>query len=717
MDDKFNKKKESIDEILSDLNGLLNKMPSILDGIKMPEMQPPDYSKPAQAPEPQTPQPEAAKELPAEPVTPEPTPAPAETVTPEPTPAPAPAEPFDAEKTVVLESFAGLPEGSQVPGEISYSQEPEPAQPAEADSVAAAPEPEKLAVQSLGDFMFGEEAEKPAAAEPAKLSGAPLEPPAEEPARNTADGPSLSISEFTPPPSEAVPAPEAAPAEFPEAYPTEFPEAGLPVTPEPAPDQMIFNPGGEAARPEEQPQPEFNPAETGPEEKAEIPAFETSRDFGIPDIDALMQMSDAEKPAPEQPARSLPEAGMLPESVQALEAEKDGLSLSDPDAGSTETFEAPAQAGEEPQPAAAPSEGEAAEAGEPEAEAVEVPQVEAAPAAMAPADFIIEPEAKPETSFEAFTIEPSSPEPAPAPEGGEISPEPAPAVQSDQDAGETLRLDPAPESLGEAAPEPQSPEPQGLQFEPFAEPAVEPKLEAAPEAQFGAPAEPEAEPKLEVGQGIQFGSVPEPASGSGIELAPGIELGVGSPAQTPNPDETLPGIQPSGAPSGEEALAVAPRAESSGEEEKTVIFQASPETTTRAQAKDLPSLSAKQAPEGIPPERLRSLVFLYSPGDEALCATVLAELDAICLKSATKPMFIKRAYVKDCDVDSNANFIHQSVADSGAAGLVCVGAVPQEKVYEMENAFASSGGFFRYFDSSTFTHSSALDLVADLILR
>src|SRR3990167_6375819 len=138
MDNKFDKKKESIDEILSDLNGLLNKMPSILDGIKMPEMQPQDYAKPAQAPEPQTPKPEAAKEVPSEPVTPE--------------IKPAPAEPFDAEKTVVLESFAGLPEGSQVPGEISFSQEPEPARapprpslnPACPPKVTAAPPPLNL---------------------------------------------------------------------------------------------------------------------------------------------------------------------------------------------------------------------------------------------------------------------------------------------------------------------------------------------------------------------------------------------------------------------------------------------------------------------------------------------------------------------------------------------------------------------------------------------
>ncbi|MBI4351247.1 MAG: hypothetical protein HY550_07400 [Elusimicrobia bacterium] len=729
MDDKNNKKKESIDDILSDLNGLLNKMPSILDGIKMPEMQPVDSLKPlpepGPEPAPQAPGPEAGNEAPAGPAAPQLTPAPAEPAVPERTP--SPAEPFDAEKTVVLESFAGLPEGSQAPGEVPYSSEPAPAQPqpeasspAEPEQGETAPAQEKLDVQSLGDFMFGQEAEpeKPAPAEPVKLFGTPLEPPAEEPVRNIASGPSLSVSEFTPPvPEEEAPAAEVPTAEVPTAEvptaevpaaeaPAAIPEADLPGIPEPGPDQMVFSPEGEAGPSAVQPPAEAVSDESGPGKQA---SFEASRDLGIPDIDALLQISEGEKPAAEQPAQPPSGEGTIPESVQAAEAGLDGLSGPAP---------------EEPRPAE-------------ETPAAEAP--EAAPAAE-PGEFIIEPEPKQETPFEAFTIEPSSSELSPA-----------------QDGGETLRLEPVPASPEPGNPEQQPAEPEGLQFEPFAEAAPEPVLQAGPEApaenpaepaaepgpevgggiqfgspagpgsepgleagegiQPGSPAGPEAEPRLEVGQGIQLGSGPEPAGGSGIELAPGIELGAGAPAPSADPDETLPGITPGQTASGEETLVVVPPPESSGEEEKTVIFQASPDTTTRAQAKDLGTLSARQPPEGVPAERLRSMAFLYSPGDEALCATVLSELDAICLRSASKPMFIKRALVKPCDVDSNANFVHQSVVDSGAIGLVCVGAVPQEKLYEIESAFTSSGGFFRHFDVSSFTHSSALDLVADLIVR
>ena len=122
-------------------------------------------------------------------------------------------------------------------------------------------------------------------------------------------------------------------------------------------------------------------------------------------------------------------------------------------------------------------------------------------------------------------------------------------------------------------------------------------------------------------------------------------------------------------------------------------------------------------PEGIPAERVRALCFLYAPEEKALCATVLSELDAICLKSAEKPMFVKRASVQECAPELNANFIMQSVTDAGGQGLICVGAIPQEKIYEVENTFTSSGGFFRHYDSASFTHSAALDLVMDLILR
>ncbi len=701
MDNKHDRKKESIDEILSDLNGLLNKMPSILDGIKMPEMQPAEYVKPAEVPEPQAPKPEPKNDV--------------------------PAEPFDAEKTVVLESFSGLSEGAQAPEELPSFQAADADSPAEEEKppviesfpgpqeAAPAREQEKLAVQSLGDFMFGEEAqaEKPAAAGPVKLSGAPLEPPSEEPVRNVASGPSLSISEFTPPvPDDNAPAAAVSGAEAPVSA---FPEAGLPGIPEPAPDEMTFSReneetqagAGDHSEPSgqlnEQAPAAFNAEETEPEKQPAPASFETSRDFGVPDIDVLMQMSEAEKPAAEPSGQPLPEAGLNPGAAP----ETDGPALA---GGFPEAFDA-ASTQAEPEFPAAGEEVPAAAGPEMEKSGMEEPG--AASAAMEPGDFVIEPEAKPEekseNSFEAFTFDPASSEPAPA-----------------QDGGETLRLEPAPQSPETPAAEPQPAEAQPVEpeFAAFAEPAAEPKLEAGPEVQFGASAEPapepapEAEPKLEVGEGLQFGSVAEPAAGSGIELAPGIELGGGSPVSFGSPDETLPGIAPvEQTPSGDETLVIAPGAGSSGEEEKTVIFQAGPSSTARAQAGDLASLSGRQQPEGIPPERVRSIAFLYSQGDETLCASVLAEMDAICLKSAAKPMYIKRAYVKVCEADANANFVSQSVTDSGAIGLVCVGAIPQEKVYEIENALSSAGGFFRYFDSSSFSHSSALDLVADLIIR
>jgi len=733
MDDRYDKKKESIDDILSDLNGLLNKMPSILDGIKMPEMQPAEY-KPAS--ESQAPKPAPAENIPAVPADadkttvlqpfaglPEGSQVPAELpAAPAPQePAPAPAAHEDADKTMVLEPFASLSEGSQAPAEIpvpregeekpaalesfsgqqGWSEAAQPGDQAAGEKRAAASEQEKLVPQSLGDFMFGEEAQQEARQaqqeatpepEPATLSGAPLEPPAEEQFPAEEAGPALSIPEVTPP-AEPQAAQEISPAAA-----TEAPLAGAS---EPAPGLMTFAETADSS----------DDGEASSIKTAPGLEFGNTGDLGIPDIDALMQMSGDEKPAEEQPVQPLPEAGLIPEAVQAPENEKGGRELPDLAGGFPEEVnEVPAQAEGEPQsPAALPEEGNIMEADKPKEETTENPQPEAVPAAMEPGAFIIEPEAKPETSFDAFTIEPSSPEPEPAQEAAvspepaqeaAVSPEPAPETQPLPAAEETLNLEPAPVP----APEP-GPAEEDIQFGAF----------TLPEPEVKPSAEPAAEPALEVVQPMQFGSgAPEPAAG-GIELSPGIELG-GGPSLTVGSDATIPGgfgFAPA-TPSGDETLVVPP---SSGDEEKTVIFQANPAATSRAQAGDLASLSVKTVPEGIPAERVRTLAFLYSPGDETLCATVLAELDAICLKSATKPMFIKRAYVKECDIDANPNVVHQSVADAGAAGLVCVGAVPQEKIYEIENAFASSGGFFRYYDPSAFTHSSALDLVADLIVR
>lgn len=517
MDKKDGKKKESIDEILSDLNGLLNKMPSILDGIKMPEMKPVEFTPPAEEKKP------------------------------------------EADKTVVLPPFSGLPEGAQEPqvpparddGDKTmimenFSSVPEGGQ---------VPEAGKLVPQSLGDFMFGDEApQKP-------------ESEAEKP------------EPFSPAPEEAA-------------------------TPEPfaAPDFPVIEPETPAAAPV----------------KADNSAFETTRDFGgIPDIDALLQLSEGK---PDQEAPAVESAAPVP--APAAEEQPSGDELAE--------FER--------QLAAA------------------APQTEEPSAASVPETAV-----PGEVNFDSLAIEPAA---QPAPEAAET-------LSLAPQAAETLQLEPS----VSAEPQEAAPAAGGMEL----------SLNPQPELSVSPPA----------GQMLSVGS-PEP----GLVLEP-ASAGLSGAAQSG--DETLVAPPPSGTP----------------EEEKTVIFEAGavPGITSRSQAGDLAGLAGRQPPEGLPAERIRSLAFLYAPEDKALCATVLAELDSICLKSSDKPMFIKRASVTECDANLNGNYIMQTVTDAGAQGLICVGAIPQEKVYEVESVFTSSNGFFRHYDSSSFTHSSALDLVLDIILR
>ncbi len=742
MDEKNDKQKESIDEILSDLNGLLSKMPSLLDGIKMPEVQPEEFP-PAQTPVspppqagPLTPQPQALNDIPAgqddadktivlesfaglSQGSQSPVDLPVEPLPLEQFPGESgrvAAGPVDADKTVVLESFSGLFEGAQVPAEILVPQTPEPASPQPGSASPAEP-------------AFPAEEERPAAAGSASgplEAGDAAQAGALDPQNGRSDE-QLAADSGAAVPEQIKPAAQNLGAfisgvEMPQEQ--DLPVADLPENQEAVADRRDL--ALETAI-------SFNGDEAGSEKPAAAPDYGGTRDFGIPDIDELMQMSDGETPA-KQPSLVPPEAGLLPEPVQATEEGKDGPSIpvldfaspeiSEPEQFNGSSAEAPAPASpEEPQFPAASAE-DAAAANEPEEGRSETPRTEAALPVPESGGFIIEPEVKKKTSFEAFTIEPSSPDPVSGRDEGEtLQLEPDTESRPAQDGGETLRLEPAPEAAAGAAQEPPPAELQEMQFA-FTPPAAEPEAEAGSGIQLEPPAETEVKPAIEENPGIQFGSAPEPAAGAGIELAPGIELGGGSPAQSVNFGETLPGgsgleLGGGASPSlsGDETLVADAPAGSSGEEDKTVVFQARPSTTSMAKAGDLAALAARQVPEGIPAERVRALAFLYSPGDEALCATVLSELDAICLNSPYKPMFVKRIYVKECDTDSNANFIHQSVADSGAAGLVCVGAIPQEKVYEIENAFSSSGGFFRYYEAATFGHSAALDFVLDLIVR
>ena len=699
MDNKNAKKKESIEDILSDLNGLLNKMPSILDGIKMPEIKPVDFNRSAQArgPAGEPAEPvrlEPAAEVKAEAPAPgieagpltEAEPLPQETaartgqnlppqdenkVQAEAALSPAGSElPFDGDRTVIISSLSALPEG------------------------AAAPEQTlgELTPQSLGDFMFGENAESNGAeTEPppasVKLEGIPLEPPAAK-AKPENKAASFSISELTPPVKD-----EGRPA-------GELEEASLKA---PAREEELSFTGSGAAI-------EAGPG--GAENSEGLPVSglsqtpDSAADFGIPDIDALLQRSEgrpagapeagpAAEPVPLTPAKA-PEAA----SDDLAEFEKQ-LSFAVPqEPGPGDDNLSSPQAAAEPEPAAAPQD------------------------------------------FSAFTIEPETPaaadDAAAAPEASPPALVPEPAANGletpDHSAAE-IPAAPAPEQAGEPAAD------QGETAAPEqAAPAAAEQAEVTEQQQgsggimsdasvggeSSVPADSGETIRLEPAVDASAGGLnlsgshaqEGPAAENTIEFSNGASAEPQLSAQEPV-SEAEPALTLGGAGEDKTMVMPPPSAAAGAEGEGHLNFQTfvAAGITSRAKMSDLVGLSEKQVPEGIPDERVRPLFFLYSHADKALCATLLAELDTVCLKSQTSPMYVKRAGVKGFDSGMNANFIHQMVTDSGAVGLVCVGGIPPESISEMENVFSSSGSYYKHFDAENFSRTAVLDLLLELILR
>ncbi|MEI7527771.1 MAG: hypothetical protein WCK76_02400 [Elusimicrobiota bacterium] len=697
MDNKNAKKKESIEDILSDLNGLLNKMPSILDGIKMPEIKPVDFNRSAQArgPAREPAEPvrlEPASEVKAEAPAPgieagpltEDEPLPQETAArpgqdlPSPDENKVPAEaalppagselPFDGDKTVIISSLSTLPEG------------------------AAAPElaQEELTPQSLGDFMFGENAESNGAeTEPppasVKLEGTPLEPPAAK-AKPENKAASFSISELTPPVKD-----EGRPA-------GELEEASLKA---PAREEELSFTGFEAAI-------EAGPG--GAEDPESLPVSglgqtpDSAADFGIPDIEALLQLSEG-RPA------GAPAAGPAAEPVPLTPAKA-------PEAASDDRAEFEKQLS-----FAAPQEPG------PGDDNLSSPQAEPEPAA-APQDF------------SAFTIEPETPaaagDAAAAPEASPPALVPETVVNGpetpDYSAAE-IPAAPAPEQAGEpaadqgetAAPEQAAPA-AGEQAEVTEQQQGSGGImsDASVGGESSVPADSGETIRLEPAVDASAGGInlsgshaqEGPAAENTIEFSNGASSEPQLSAQEPVSEAES--VLTLGGAGEDKTMVMPPPAAAAGAEgEGHLNFQTfvAAGITSRAKMSDLVGLSEKQVPEGIPEERVRPLFFLYSHADKALCATLMAELDSVCLKSQTSPMYVKRAGVKGFDSGMNANFIHQMVTDSGAVGLVCVGGIPPESISEMENVFSSFGSYYKHFDAENFSRTAVLDLLLELILR
>jgi hypothetical protein len=578
MDEKKEeKKKESIDEILSDLNGLLSKMPAILEGIELPEIR---------------------------------------STPPELTPIHQPFRPGPA--------CAGDKEDLSEKAIKSDAGEPPPA--------AAGGAPDRLVLQSLSESMFSpggsdtQGGRAPLRAEPLAL---PLEPAGLESA------PEL---------------PEIKPLMEGNMPETDLPSSSDGVEQDPAPAKISQGDpisdleslkGAEAAG--------DGVLRSRPETKEEAePAasfFESTKDFGVPDIDALMDLSQAEA-----------SAGAAGNAVEA-------------------------------------SVGSGAQAASP-----------AAPEAAAAADGGL--------SVENLIIMP--PDGAESGKGGEMA-------LKEGSSGPQDELDNTIPGRLEAAPEPVEPAVQ-MNAVPAAEddektvvippPAEKAQVEAAQESPTG-------EVPL---QGFTF-EQPAPAEEKTGAIPSPLEQPQAE-AASPQAFVLEPTASVSAAPASsddEKTMIIAPPSPAS-DDEKTVIFEAgaNPAAATQGASggrNDLGALAAKSAPGGVKPEQVRNVAFLYAREDGDLCADMLAELDAVCLKSPSNPMFINRAFVEVCESGNNGNVVMQKVVDAKAAGLICLGRIPQETVYEIENVFTAAGMFSRHLTRESFSHSAVLDLVLEFMLK
>ena len=680
MADKDEIKKESIEEILADLNDILNKMPYILDGIKPPENAPAapgmtleeEPGKSSCPPETEPPSGragiEAAEDRSAyaadmafqEKPAPEPAPRLEEK------PAAA-SETMDAdgnfERIIDLENIGGT-------GVSGNNEDGKLARPPEADAETAE---DTLVLQTLGESMFSAGAEKemtrtdaradlPASEPETEAAAQPREsqppcPPAGQAGAADAedrDSEKKLADELNPVKEQTLTVadggiipPSARNAHTPTVEPTAF-SNGVKEQKSALEEAFEMSFADDKREIEK---------DTAAKTETSNSPYAGTRDFGVPDIDILMKMSQTSEDAP-----------------QVLEA-----------------------------PAAAQAESPAESP---------VPQAEAAPAETAGGieKFIIEPSAEVESGAEPQALE--APAAAQAgnifdqtheegPSGhksGDIVPDDGPVGPLAAEGG-TVEFKEEDLKNEESVPAPTVDAGEGIQLEPRI--MAEPDGTLSPEQ--NAPVEPAYPPASDL-----------PAGQTGIETAEEKPLVLEPAAAGSVPSADAPPPQPEE----EHTMLIVPTAPPQPEEEKTVMYEAGADLSATGRSKgDIKELSVKTPPEGIPENRLRTLALLYVEEDAELCAGVLAELDAICLKSSAKPMFIQRGFVKVCETGMNGNYVLQMASDVKAVGLLCVGSIPSETVYEIENVLSSSGVLFKHVQRDNFSHSAMLDLVTELILR
>lgn len=125
-------------------------------------------------------------------------------------------------------------------------------------------------------------------------------------------------------------------------------------------------------------------------------------------------------------------------------------------------------------------------------------------------------------------------------------------------------------------------------------------------------------------------------------------------------------------------------------------------------------LFVRKSPENVIDEHRRLAVFFYEPSCIKLLENVLKTIDSASLASASTPMFVERAAVKDTN-SSDVKKLANDFLQKNIAGLVYIGLLDDKTAVDLSDMCREAGMAFLHIDEETFSQSAIMDFLIELI--
>lgn len=117
----------------------------------------------------------------------------------------------------------------------------------------------------------------------------------------------------------------------------------------------------------------------------------------------------------------------------------------------------------------------------------------------------------------------------------------------------------------------------------------------------------------------------------------------------------------------------------------------------------------------IPQERTRRIGIIYALSDERLLVDFIKKLDEISSASAEKPMFVERSFFMVYDENFSTETLLVNSQNANINAVVCIGELPLDKMYEIENSVLQAGYLFLVVKRNSFSDTLVIDFLCDLI--